>query len=764
MKSSAFDTVAAQLRLCRIAMPQTQKSEVQAAQRKLGDRAAESDGDSSDESVDERPGRGKRTHLRSKTKSREDHKRLKKERKQAKLKEDDDFLASVALTSPFLCHNPELSEQERMKWALQWTEHKTLSKLPAEFDNVDKRGEIFGFLRTPNLKQNAVCAYFGLGATSFYKYLKKYRQSREAQERVEKLQQPVRQQQTAGSSAVHASSLEIDACTAEAASGLDSLEFRHAGRQAAFSDDTLYAAKIEFAARVTGPKRGMTCEAMVEMLIRLRQLHQAEPFEVLPWPSTRTIMAAIEQLEVEGMKAHFTNPSRARALEDWRNAINCVALWWAVMDCGIDKSLLFGVDEVSVLLEAGRKPRMMYLPKGMAKACRRRNLAPASVTLDPKKRMAHMMCMTNAEGDLAATVVKIADHTVADGKIFLKFVSKGLWVAFVNPKVPKPQYSRAILVNCLLPTIHQRQKDAAVHLNTTPTAADVHSRPNLKDPSGARVSHAAAAAAAAAALSEDSSPSHSFISPQQTQTQGVRLSQFTGEFFRPTLEHANLPRAVLTFDGAHEQIEAVLSDDVAEWCIEHNVALFKWAAACSLVQQPNDVSRCHKILHRLFASSKYLYQPVKKENIRTCLYPVIAMLNSLPKLAKDSRLTFTKFFCNLHDILHDAFRPEVVRRGWADAGIYPFSVEQILSGWNHGATKANKSWAMLEPEYKQFVLTGISKLREPARSGQLLDAAIEDVIVREAVPDVCTELTLLGAMTLAEAGDPEYMKVHIVGM
>jgi hypothetical protein len=230
------------------------------------------------------------------------------------------------------------------------------------------------------------------------------------------------------------------------------------------------------------------------------------------------------------------------------------------------------------------------------------------------------------------------------------------------------------------------------------------------------------------------------------------------------VEHSNLPRAVLTFDGAHEQIEAVLSEDVAEWCIEHNIALFKWAAACSLVQQPNDVSRCHKILHRLFASSKYLYMPVKKENIRTCLYPVIAMLNSLPKLAKDSKLTFTKFFCNLHDILHDAFRPEVVRRGWADAGIHPFSVEQIMSGWNHGATKTNKSWTMLEPEYKQFCLTAISKLREPARSGQLLDAAIENVIVREAVPDVCTELTLLGAMTLAEAGDPEYMKVHIVGM
>ena len=86
-----------------------------------------------------------------------------------------------------------------------------------------------------------------------------------------------------------------------------------------------------------------------------------------------------------------------------------------------------------------------------------------------------------------------------------------------------------------------------------------------------------------------------------------------------------------------------------------------------------------------------------------------------------------------------------------------------MSGWNHGATKTNKSWAMLEPAYKQFCLIAISKLKEEALSGRLLDDIIEDVVVREAAPDGSSELTLLDAMTLAEAGDPEYMKVHIQG-
>lgn len=125
-------------------------------------------------------------------------------------------------------------------------------------------------------------------------------------------------------------------------------------------------------------------------------------------------------------------------------------------------------------------------------------------------------------------------------------------------------------------------------------------------------------------------------------------------------------------------------------------------------------------------------------------------------------MTFTKFFCNLHDILHEAFRPDVVRRGWADAGIYPFDVERIMSGWNHGATQANKSWAMLETEYKEFCLIAIEKLRVPARLGQLLDDVIENVIVRDEQPGL-PALTLLDAMILADAGDPEYMKVQITG-
>ena len=84
--------VAVLLPLCRIAMPQPQRSEVVAARRKLVNPPADSSDESSSESEDERPSRGKRNHLRSQAKAKEENERLKTARKKAKNDADQDFL------------------------------------------------------------------------------------------------------------------------------------------------------------------------------------------------------------------------------------------------------------------------------------------------------------------------------------------------------------------------------------------------------------------------------------------------------------------------------------------------------------------------------------------------------------------------------------------------------------------------------------------------------------------------------------------------
>ena len=145
----------------------------------MGDAAAQKDTEKE---------RRERLHLRSQSKREADDARDKQERKQRKLDAEHDLVASIGLTSPFLCRDPQPSLQSRYEWAIEWSERQTLSKLPKEFDTVEVRGEIISFLKS-NTKVIVLCAYFGIAETSFYRYQKKCREQQESKLRVSKLQE-----------------------------------------------------------------------------------------------------------------------------------------------------------------------------------------------------------------------------------------------------------------------------------------------------------------------------------------------------------------------------------------------------------------------------------------------------------------------------------------------------------------------------------------------------------------------------------------------
>jgi hypothetical protein len=243
-----------------------------------------------------------RSHLRSQAKFQRQEKEERERRKEAKKNADAELLDSVRLLSPFLCGDLELEVQSRLQWAIEWSEHKRLTNLPTALQTIDFRHEIFDHLRTCT-KTNALCAYFGISETSYFKYLKQYREKQQSRQRVANLvnQQQVRPAtQVAGSSLSHSVSAEILLDTADTTEQPVTIEMRHAGRQVAFSEETLQAAKLEFAARVTGPKRGMTADAMVEMLIRLRQQHQAQPYEFCLGPPKRQSWPRWNNLKQKG--------------------------------------------------------------------------------------------------------------------------------------------------------------------------------------------------------------------------------------------------------------------------------------------------------------------------------------------------------------------------------------------------------------------------------------------------------------------------------
>ena len=131
-----------------------------------------------------------RTHLRSQAKRERDEEDAREKRKRDKKKENADFLESVRLLSPFLCTKTELSLQSRLQWAIEWSEHKALSNLPEEFSSIEKRNEIFTYLRSCS-KTDAICMYFGVGETAFFKYLKQHRERQQSLQRVSNLEKHV---------------------------------------------------------------------------------------------------------------------------------------------------------------------------------------------------------------------------------------------------------------------------------------------------------------------------------------------------------------------------------------------------------------------------------------------------------------------------------------------------------------------------------------------------------------------------------------------
>lgn len=66
---------------------------------------------------------------------------------------------------------------------------------------------------------------------------------------------------------------------------------------------------------------------------------------------------------------------------------------------------------------------------------------------------------------------------------------------------------------------------------------------------------------------------------------------------------------MITLDGDHPQVEAILK--LQEECDENQVEVLKWAAACSLTQQPADVGDMHKRLHAMMAQA---FANMKKES------------------------------------------------------------------------------------------------------------------------------------------------------
>jgi hypothetical protein len=470
----------------------------------------------------------------------------------------------------------------------------------------------------------------------------------------------------------------------------------------------------------------MCTDALREMLQRLRMKLQGGPAgteaheRCLKIPSNSCFENAIKEMDIgPKVKGTTATAERAASLEDYRNAIGCGASWQAIYRAAINPALIFNVDEVGIwLCERGKVWKFMRFPKGMSEEAKERKLSAATQGKAKQPRMVYLECLTNAVGDLVSTVVRIVDNTVELGKLILKQADDNVYVAFVNKSFSKEIYHMSIMKRVWLPRIRQRQVFITTCLRKSDAAMEVDSFDS--DASGGWAQGSAA--------------------PDFTPQQGEVLA-----------------RVILSFDGAHEHIESVLkSKKLTDYCIRNNIALFKWAAGCSLVQQPNDVSKCHKLLHLFFKSNKYLFQDNPQRHELRPGYQNCMKVLDRSGVSAESKLTFMRFFKHLPVALHKSFAPDAVSAGYATCGIHPFNLDNIMRGWNPGGRGAKSSWLRLDLEAQGMVKVGIVKLSYVyAANGAVTDEDVDNCVVA----DNGTTIEML----MDDADVPDYMKCQING-
>ena len=186
--------------------------------------------------------------------------------------------------------------------------------------------------------------------------------------------------------------------------------------------------------------------------------------------------------------------------------------------------------------------------------------------------------------------------------------------------------------------------------------------------------------------------------------------QIPTEEMMEKIEH--LSRFIFTMDGCWAQLKATF-DDINQLFNKEGFEGFKFAAASTMVQQPNDVGRMHSNIHAFYKSDAY-----ERAN-----YHVPKYMKPMEKILRDSGLqsssfhTFWKALARLPECLLKSCQPTHVRDGFLRAGIWPVDHPIIMSGWT--------KWSTLPTAKAKLILSKLLELIELARKGRLLDDEIE---------------------------------------
>ena len=175
------------------------------------------------------------------------------------------------------------------------------------------------------------------------------------------------------------------------------------------------------------------------------------------------------------------------------------------------------------------------------------------------------------------------------------------------------------------------------------------------------------------------------------------------------------PRMIVTFDGCWQQLNAVMKR-LNRIFTEKGYEGFKFAAASTMVEQPNDVGHCHKAIKCYYKGSSYRNStdweiPAYLKGFDTTLTDA--------GMDRGSQQTIFKALCHLELCLSKVCTIPMVREGFRLSGIYPLDVNAILSGWS--------GWSLLDKDKAEELLSLLPTLTDIAKAkGKVTDGEIEE--------------------------------------
>lgn len=399
-------------------------------------------------------------------------------------------------------------------------------------------------------------------------------------------------------------------------------------------------------------------------------------------------------------KTDRQNERRREAMADAYNFV-CLAVQALIMfPPDYSQSLVFNYDKTSVNVHHEDLSLALFSAEAAAEMLAQNQ--NVTITENSKKsRNVALGVLTAANGSLTRVVIYLKDEKFNNTPATIVKLTEEIFITYFGTNM-KDDAEKLAFDCCFIPGIIKEQARYKARISgeyhESFTFLDGASEPSLVPLSLPRayqsVNDSAAGAATAATGSET-------------------LSNIDDRMF-----------TLLTLDGELPQVNAYL--DAPEVYFENGISVFKFSAACSKKQQPNDCMKSFQIVKKYYRSRKS--KIVNEKNVQYADY-VVLVKNHLEKagIDKNSVETFVRFVGQLPTVLSSAFSIHNIQDGWAISGLggpQGFDCRKIMSQWT--------GWNNLNLEEQNLVVEKIHKIAtkicdnvENPYNGEVLDSVME---------------------------------------